>query len=108
MDDRSRAKGDELDGQRWATFDCYGTLVDWNGGVGDELERLFGAEIRPGAPSRYHELEREIEARKPGAAYRQVLAETLAGVAESLGRELPADEGDALARSLPEWHVFEE
>jgi 2-haloacid dehalogenase len=108
MDDRSRAKGDELDGQRWATFDCYGTLVDWNGGVGDELERLFGAEIRTRALSRYHELEPEIEARKPGAAYRQVLAETLAGVAESLGRELPADERDALGRSLPEWHVFEE
>ena len=25
---------------RWATFDCYGTLVDWDGGIGDELARL--------------------------------------------------------------------
>ena len=31
------------DGDRWATFDCYGTLIDWNGGIGRELERLFGA-----------------------------------------------------------------
>ena len=29
---------------RWATFDCYGTLIDWNGGIGRELERLFGVE----------------------------------------------------------------
>ena len=28
--------------ERWATFDCYGTLVDWNGGIHAELEKLFG------------------------------------------------------------------
>jgi FMN phosphatase YigB (HAD superfamily) len=28
---------------RWATFDCYGTLVDWNAGIGAELGRLFGS-----------------------------------------------------------------
>jgi 2-haloacid dehalogenase len=108
MDDRSNPKGNELTNERWATFDCYGTLVDWNGGIGDELTRLFGGEMRERALSRYHELEPEIEARKPGAPYRQVLAETLAGVAESLGRELPADERDALGRSLPDWPVFPE
>ena len=27
--------------QRWATFDCYGTLIDWKGGIVAELERLF-------------------------------------------------------------------
>src|SRR5581483_6199866 len=27
---------------RWATFDCYGTLVDWNGGIRAELARVFG------------------------------------------------------------------
>jgi 2-haloacid dehalogenase len=29
--------------QRWATFDCYGTLIDWNGGIRDELAHVFGA-----------------------------------------------------------------
>jgi FMN phosphatase YigB (HAD superfamily) len=28
--------------ERWATFDCYGTLVDWNAGIRAELARLFG------------------------------------------------------------------
>ena len=95
-------------GSRWATFDCYGTLVDWNRGIGDELERLFGAESRDAALARYHELEPEIEAQSPGAPYRDVLADTLAGVAESLGRDLLADEQNALGRSLPTWPVFEE
>ena len=97
-----------MDDSRWATFDCYGTRVDWNGGIGAELERHFGAEERDRALARYHELEPEIQARSPAAAYRQVLAEALAGVAESLGRTLPADERDALGRSLPGWPVFPE
>jgi 2-haloacid dehalogenase len=97
-----------LDDQRWATFDCYGTLVDWNSGIGDELERLFGAELRDQALSRYHELEPGIQTREPGAPYRRVLAETLAGVAESLSQDLPAEERDALGRSLPDWPVFKE
>jgi 2-haloacid dehalogenase len=93
---------------RWATFDCYGTLIDWNRGIGDQLHRLFGAGLREDALSRYHELEPEIEAASPVAPYREVLAQTLAGVADSLGRELPPDERNALGRSLPTWPVFDD
>ena len=41
----------------WATFDCYGTLIDWNGGIGRELERLFGAAQTGRLLLAYHELE---------------------------------------------------
>ena len=91
---------------RWATFDCYGTLVDWENGIGSELGRLFGAEEAPRLLVRYHELERMIQSERPAATYREVLT---AGV-ELLTREeatvLPAEEMDALARSLPDWPVF--
>ena len=30
--------------ERWATFDCYGTLIDWDGGVRAELARVFDEE----------------------------------------------------------------
>ena len=30
--------------ERWASFDCYGTLIDWDGGVRAELVRVFGRE----------------------------------------------------------------
>ena len=92
----------------WATFDCYGTLVDWNRGIGDQLERLFGGDSRDRALARYHELERAIEAEDQTAPYRDVLARCLAGVADSLGRRLPDGELDALGRSLPRWPVFRE
>jgi 2-haloacid dehalogenase len=93
---------------RWATFDCYGTLVDWNRGIGDELERLFGSDSRDAALTRYHELETNVQAATPAAPYREVLAETLTGVARSIGQELSADEHEALGHSLPTWPVFEE
>ena len=92
---------------RWATFDCYGTLVDWNAGIGGELARLFGEEHASGCSSAYHGLEPVIE-HDGSLPYREVMARTLAGVAEEAGLDLPDGERDALGRSLPGWPVFPE
>jgi 2-haloacid dehalogenase len=46
---------------RWATFDCYGTLIDWNGGIGRVFERLFGPNEAGDKLRRYHELEPDVE-----------------------------------------------
>jgi 2-haloacid dehalogenase len=91
---------------RWATFDCYGTLIDWNGGIGRELERLFGAENVSRLLHGYHGLERAYQRERPAASYREVLTVALARLAEQEGLPLPAAEEDALARSLPEWEPF--
>jgi 2-haloacid dehalogenase len=86
----------------WATFDCYGTLIDWNGGIGRELERLFGAARGGELLHTYHELEPQIQREDPTRSYREVMAVALA----RLGA--PASEQDALARSLPNWDPFPE
>src|SRR3989441_7855726 len=93
---------------RWATFDCTGTLVDWNGGIGRELDRLFGAEHTARLLHGYHELEREVERERPAASYREVLTTALVRLAEREGLDLDAGEQDALARSLPAWEPFPE
>jgi 2-haloacid dehalogenase len=75
--------------ERWATFDCYGTLVDWRTGIGQAL----------GDPSRleqYLEVEPQVQAEQPVRAYRDVLRET----ARRLG--IDADP----AATLPQWPVF--
>jgi 2-haloacid dehalogenase len=95
-------------GERWATFDCYGTLVDWNGGIGAQLERLFGADQRAQLLTRYHELEPEIESTHPGMRYRDVLALALEWIAAEENLELAPGEQDALGRALPSWPVFPE
>ena len=88
---------------RWATFDCYGTLVDWNGGIGRELERLFGPDRSAQLLHAYHEVEPQVERDAPGMSYRDVMAATLARIAD-----VPAGEEGALGRSLPAWPVFPE
>jgi 2-haloacid dehalogenase len=93
---------------RWATFDCYGTLIDWNGGVGRELERLFGAADAPRLLHAYHEIEPELQREQPEATYREILTQVLARVADREGVALAPEEHDALARSLPTWRPFPE
>jgi 2-haloacid dehalogenase len=87
--------------ERWATFDCYGTLIDWNAGIRGELVRIFGEEQADELLARYHELERELEA-DGTRSYREVLIEAMRRLDAPLGEE------DALARSLPEWQPFPE
>src|SRR6266849_9772885 len=79
---------------RWATFDCYGTLIDWNGGIGRELERLFGADKTSSLLHAYHEVEPQVQREAPARAYRDVLTIALTRLAEREGLPLDAaDEG---------------
>ena len=86
---------------RWATFDCYGTLIDWNGGIRAQLARVFGEDRADELLRRYHELEPELQA-DGTLSYREVLTEAL----RRLGA--PDDEETALADSLPDWQPFPE
>jgi len=86
---------------RWVTFDCYGTLIDWNGGIRATLARIFGDERADELLHRYHELEPELE-RDGELSYREVMTEAM----RRLGA--PAGEEGSLADSLPEWRPFPE
>jgi 2-haloacid dehalogenase len=86
---------------RWATFDCYGTLIDWNGGIADELGRVLGPDRLEEQLARYHELERQLE-RDGSRSYRDVMTEAM----RRLGAP-PGEEG-GLAASLPTWQPFPE
>jgi len=91
--------------ERWITFDCYGTLADWLGGmrnalrraVGDDADRLLDA---------YHRFELDVETERPVRSYREVLAETLRRAAAYEGVELTNP--DVLADSWAEIPAFDD
>jgi 2-haloacid dehalogenase len=86
---------------RWASFDCYGTLIDWDGGVRAELARVFGDERADELLARYHGIEPELQ-RSGELTYREVLTEAM----RQLGA--PAGEEHGLADSHPGWRAFPE
>ena len=88
-------------GERWATFDCYGTLIDWNGGIRRELARVFGEARADEQLERYHDAEPALQA-DGTRSYREVMTEAM--------RELGASDEEApgLADSLPSWEPFPE
>jgi 2-haloacid dehalogenase len=93
--------------QRWATFDCYGTLIDWNAGIRAVLEQLWGVERAPELLERYHQLEPEVEAEEY-RSYAEVLTLTLERLAQEVGYGIPEGESGMLAQSLPSWPPFPE
>jgi 2-haloacid dehalogenase len=97
-----------MEDARWVTFDCYGTLVDWNAGIGVELARLFGSSVGERLLWRYHAVEPLVQSEHAAWSYREVMAAVLAELASEAGVALPASEEDALGRSLPAWPVFGE
>jgi 2-haloacid dehalogenase len=91
------------------TFDCYGTLIDWETGLLAALRGVLGAPRVPCDDERllrlYAEAEGAIEA-GPYLPYREVLARALERIAAALGFALADGERRALARSLPDWPAF--
>ncbi|MDH3626838.1 MAG: HAD-IA family hydrolase [Acidobacteriota bacterium] len=91
------------------TFDCYGTLVDWRGGIADAFRTVAGRAGHvvnvPEVLDHYIEIEAGFEA---GAyrSYRDVLRLTAMEIGRRLGWTLTGAEAEFLADSLPTWPVF--
>jgi 2-haloalkanoic acid dehalogenase type II len=91
------------------TFDCYGTLIDWESGIRDAFLEAARADGRSLPPAKtleaYAEIEPEVEAGS-FRPYREVLAETARRVALRLGWEIDSERGRFLAESLRSWRPF--
>jgi 2-haloacid dehalogenase len=92
---------------RWASFDCYGTLIDWMEGIRATLSELWPEHDADLLLATYHEIEPEVQHGR-SVTYRQVLAESLERVAHREGLELRDDDRQVLAGSLPSWPAFPE
>jgi 2-haloacid dehalogenase len=96
---------------RLVTFDCYGTLVDWEGGA---AAFLYDLALRHGDPEpppgrelrdRWEALQFEL-LHGEYRPYREVLAESLRAWMEERGYKWHGEEGDALLRAIRSWQPF--
>ena len=99
-----------MNGIRACTFDCYGTLVDWEGGAASFLyqQALLHESSPPNGRAlrdRWEEIQFEVIG-GPYRSYKEVLAESLRLLADERGWPWDAGEGDALVRSMRSWQPF--
>jgi 2-haloacid dehalogenase len=92
---------------RWATFDCYGTLIDWEGGLRSAFRELWPHADSERLLSLHHTVEPRVQEHGE-LTYREVLGRCLAAVAAIEDLAVPAGREDALAESLPSWPPFPE
>ena len=96
---------------RVLTFDCYGTLIDWESGIWDALQPVIARSgrsdiTRDEALLRYARLESAQEAATPGVRYPEILRLVHRSFAAEL--ELDTDDGldTAFGGSVPLWPAF--
>ena len=94
---------------RLITFDCYGTLIDWESGLLAALRPLFSRDGHKVGDAQILELYGEIEAEfesGPYMPYREILSRTPQEISRRLGIEISVEEGSAFAESLTRWQPF--
>jgi 2-haloacid dehalogenase len=89
---------------RWCTFDCYGTLIDWEGGIADALLPYFETPPDRDALAReYIETEATVEGGRY-LRYRDILDQAGRALLRAHGIDRPSP----LPASLPGWAAFTE
>ncbi|KZF11262.1 MULTISPECIES: HAD-IA family hydrolase [unclassified Rhodococcus (in: high G+C Gram-positive bacteria)] len=94
------------------SFDCYGTLIDWETGI---LEVLRPWAKEAGSPLSDDELlavyginESQAQRDSPAALYPRILADAFVRTGDTLGIPVSAEWADTLGASVPDWPAFED
>ncbi len=93
----------------WETFDCYGTLVDWQAGFVKTVQRIGLASTSAAGERLFRRYLAEEPTVESGAfrSYREVMIATLIrAVRHADGSELAAERARELPDSIPDWPIF--
>ncbi len=93
----------------WVSFDCYGTLIDWESGILGYLQPLLRSKARDLTDAEvlrmYSEFEPSEQA-KAYCSYRDVLSNVVQDFARELHFEVSEEEASGLADSIRDWKPF--
>jgi 2-haloacid dehalogenase len=89
------------------TFDCYGTLIDWQAGLTGMLSRFAGERAGEVAKA-YHAAERQVEQQQPHRSYKDVLVQSVVQAAANRGVCLSDADAQTLPRSWRSMRLFDD
>lgn len=93
----------------WVTFDCYGTLIDWDAGIKSFLSELLS---RKGVSADIESLHQRWEAiqfefiQREYRPYKEILRLSLEATLREFSIPYEPEDGDAFAASMPTWKPF--
>jgi 2-haloacid dehalogenase len=92
------------------SFDCYGTLIDWEAGIAAVLSRWARSRQlsldEEALLAAFSQHEAAVEAGHPQDLYPAILARSMRDLGRELGAEVSEQDARALARSVPGWPAF--
>jgi 2-haloalkanoic acid dehalogenase type II len=92
------------------TFDCYGTLIDWESGILAAMRPLLaklGTKVDDGAAlEAFARHESAIEAAEPALNYRKVLAKAYRALAAEWDTAIGDGEAERFGGAVPDWPAF--
>lgn len=92
------------------TFDCYGTLIDWETGIHNALAPLIERSGKPidkdAGLLEFSRTESVIQDANPNLSYTKLLAKTHEAMAQKMGVQMNADDHQAFATSIEHWPAF--
>ena len=90
---------------RWVTFDCFGTLVDWHGGFAAILSSIAGERVGD-LLTAYHRHEKAVEGERPHRLYKDVLATAVRRAAQEMELSITDEQATVLPRNWGSLRVF--
>jgi putative hydrolase of the HAD superfamily len=95
---------------RALSFDCYGTLIDWESGIAAAAQpwiaRQSGKIDADAFLTSFGRLERQVQGETPGKLYPLILEEVLQRIAAEHGLDASDEEAKAFGASVPDWPAF--
>lgn len=95
---------------QWLSFDCYGTLIDWETGISDAVaDSLASLDIRMSRSeilALFAEIEPQIQQGGRYLEYRRVLRRVMAMIGIKLGAQFSESEMNCLVNSIGSWPLF--
>ena len=102
----------DFDRFEWVSFDCYGTLVDWETGISTAVGEVLAShgfrKSRAEVLALFSDMEPRVQGSGDFLEYRTVLRRVMAAIGDELGIQCTSSELDCLSETLPGWPVFPE
>lgn len=96
----------ELRNFKVLSFDCYGTLIDWDAGLKAQIQAIAPDIDAEDLLGKYAVHEARIEHEDPTRPYREVVAQAAMALAEEIDRPISADHATAIGNSIGSWPPF--